>query len=48
MINKHIEDDKIDHAINNNILEFQECLPTKIRRVCVQQYEQNEKNIHRR
>jgi len=48
MINRRIEEEKIDHAINNNILEFQEKLPHKVRRVCVQQYQQNEKNIHRR
>lgn len=48
MINRRIENGKIDHAVTNNILEFQEKLPPKVRRVCIQQYQQNEKNIHRR
>lgn len=48
MIIREIDDEKIDQALDNNILEFQERLPRDVRRVCIKQYEQNEKTIHRR
>ena len=48
MINRQIGNKNIDHAIEKNILEYQEHLPNDVKHVCVQQYEQNEKTIHRR
>jgi hypothetical protein len=48
MINREIENKNVDHALEKGILEFQEVLPVDIINVCKQQFQQNEKTIHRR
>lgn len=46
MVNREIENKHIDHALSKNIIEFQQKLPAYVRKMCVKQYKQNEKNIH--
>ena len=49
MINRQIDEQKIDHALSNGILEFQENLPDDVKKICVEQHlKNNDKTIRRR
>tara|TARA_B100000700_G_C14616623_1_gene656205 strand:- start:138 stop:491 length:354 start_codon:yes stop_codon:yes gene_type:complete len=43
MENREVPKSKFQYGIDNNVLEFQEVLPKKVREVCIEQYNKNAK-----